>query len=463
MYEQLAPVFNPESVAVIGARRASGPGSFNVVENLDKFGFDGTIYPVNPKADEVLGREAFDDIRAIDDQVEHAIIFLPRHIVVDALQACGECDIPAVTIVSQGFSDADEQGAQMQEDLVDISEDYGIHLVGPNTMGVHDFTTNFTTAFAPIAHRETKPIGVISQTGLFSMSFPGLLYAKFIDLGNAAGLDHIDVLQYYAEDPEIEQVFMHIEGLNEGRGRELIKTAQEAITDGTAVMALKTGTSESGRRQAESHTGSLLGSDAVFRGAFKQAGIQRVQDYTEARVKSQALLELPQMNDKRIGMITHHGAAMIMAMDAAEEFDLEMADVSEETIKAVATMSPDWLDVENPLDIGPATVVDAPAAHEASIKASLKDDAVDALLLSVHIADPSPWPTGVWGHLDALEKHAPEYSKPVVVVPAGTDQEETRERLAEVENVLVLDDIRQAMNAFRTVYDVSTDAKRGED
>jgi acyl-CoA synthetase (NDP forming) len=462
MYEQLQPVFDPESVAVVGARRDSGPGSFNVVENLEEFGFEGPIYPVNPKAEEVLGRKSYDDVGQIDEPIDHAIIFLPRHLVGDTLRACGERGVPAVTVVSQGFADAGEDGAQMQAELVDIADEYGIHVVGPNTMGVHSFTTDFTTAFAPITHRETKPIGVISQTGLFSMSFPDMPYAKFVDLGNAAGLDHVDVLQYYAEDPEIEQVFMHIEGLGEGRGRDLVDVARETVEGGTSVLAMKTGTSEMGRSQAESHTGSLMGEDAVFDGAFEQGRIQRVADYTDAQVKSQALLDLPPMSGKGIGMITHHGAAMIMAMDAADEFDMEIADVSEETKEAVAELSPDWLEVENPLDLGPATVVDAPTAHEASIRASLEDDAVDGLLLSVHITDPSPWPMGIWGHVDALEDLAPQYDKPVIVVPVGTEQGETRSRLDDVENVLVLDDIRQAMNGFRTAYEFTTH-KGGDD
>lgn len=463
MYEKLQPVFDPDSVAVIGARRQAGPGSFNVVENLDEFGFDGPIYPVNPKAEEVLGREAADDVREIEEPIDHAIIFLPRKFVADTVRACGEVGIPVVTIPSQGFADAGEKGAEMQAELSDIADEYGIQVVGPNTMGVHSFTTNFTTAFAPIAHRETKPIGVISQTGLFSMSFPEMPYAKFVDLGNASGLDHVDILSYYREDPEIEQVFVHIEGLDEGRGRDLIDVARETVEDGTSVIAIKTGTSERGRAQAESHTGSLMGEDAVFDGAFEQARIQRVKDYTDAQVKSQALLDLPRMSGKQLGMITHHGAAMIMAMDASEEFDMEIADVSEETIAAVEELSPDWLDVENPLDLGPATVVDAPAAHRAAIEASLEDENVDGLLLSLHIADPSPWPLGVWGHVEALEDIAPEYDKPVIVVPVGTEQDETRDRLDDVENVLVLDDIRQAMNAFRTAYEFTTHSEGGDE
>ncbi|MFB6361393.1 MAG: CoA-binding protein [Halobacteriales archaeon] len=451
--EELRPVFNPDSVAVIGARRASGPGSFNVVENLKEFGFDGQLFPVNPKADEVLGLPAADHIRDVDRDVDHAIVFLPRHLVVDTLRSCGEVGIPAITIVSQGFADANEEGEELQAEVAAVAEEYDLQIVGPNTMGVHNFVTDFTTAFAPIAHREYDPIGVISQTGLFSMSFPNLRYATFIDLGNAADLDHVDVLEYYSAHPDIKQVFMHIEGLQSGRGRELITMARDTVEDGTSVMAIKTGRTDLGQSKAESHTGALIGDDQVFDGAFRQGRIHRVADYTQAQVVSQALLDLPPMTDRSIAMITHHGAAAIMAMDAIEEFGMELADIGPETVEAVAQF---WLDVGNPLDLGPATVVDAPAAHEAAIEAALADENVSGLLASLHIADPSPWPLGVWGHIEAFESLAPQYDKPVIVVPVGTEQADTRNRLNEIENVLVLDDIRQAIRAFRGAYREAT-------
>lgn len=454
-YAELRPVFDPNSVAVIGARRASGPGSFNVVENLTEFGYEGEVYPVNPKADEILGRTAFDDIREIEDEIDHAIVFLPRHLVAEVVDGCGEAGIPAVTIVSQGFADAGEEGAEMQAELTAVADAHDLRVVGPNTMGVHNFVTEFTTAFAPIAAREYDPIGVISQTGLFSMSFPDLRYAKFIDLGNASDVDHVDVLEYYHEDPDIEQVFMHLEGLQPERGRDLIDVGRRMVEAGTAVVAIKPGQTELGKSRAESHTGSFIGDPRVFDGAFEQGRIHRVADYTGAQVASQALHALPAMDGKGIGMITHHGAASIMATDAIEEFDMELAAIAPETAAAVQELSPPWLEIDNPIDLGPATVVDAPAAHEVAIEAALEDDGVHGLLASLHIADPSPWPVGVWGHIEAFESLAPQYDKPVIVVPVGTEQAETRSRLADVENVLVLDDIRQAVKAFRTAHQQS--------
>jgi acyl-CoA synthetase (NDP forming) len=451
----LDPFLEPDSVAIVGAPRGTGVGAFNVVENLLEFGYEGDVYPINPKADEVVGLEAYDHIGQIDGPVDHAIVFLPRDYVVDAVEGCGEKGVPAVTIVSQGFADAGEDGTALQEEIVEVADEYDIDVLGPNTMGVHSFATDFTTAFAPMEQREYDPIAVVSQTGLFSMSFPDLQYAKFVDLGNAGDVDHVDALEYFADDPEIEQVFLHIEGLQQDRGRDFIEAAQSAVEGGTAVITHKTGESELGRKQAESHTGSLLGDDAVFDGACKQGDVIRVRDYTEAQVVSTGLRDLPSMDGNGIGMMTHHGGAGIMTMDAVEGTNLELPDISDATAEAIGEMSPPWLDIGNPIDIGPATLGDTAAAHEAAIEAALEDDQLDALLLSVHIADPSPWPVGVWGHVDALETLAPDYDKPVVVVPVGTDQSETRSRLDEVPNVTVAGDVRQGVRMLETLSEFS--------
>lgn len=450
-HANLDAFFDPDSVAIVGAPRETGVGAFNVVENLLEFGYEGEVYPINPKADTVVGMEAYDHVGQIDDPVDHAVVFLPRDYVVDAVEGCGKTGIQAVTIPSQGFADAGEEGRQLQDELLSVAAEYDVDVVGPNTMGVHSFATDFTTAFAPIAQREYDPIAVVSQTGLFSMSFPDLEYAKFLDLGNASDVDHVDAIRYFADDPEIEQVFLHIEGLQEGRGRDFVEAAREATEGGTAVITHKTGESELGRQQAESHTGSLLGADAVFDGACKQGNVIRVHDYTETQAVSNGLRELPPMDGNGLGMITHHGGAGIMTMDAVADTHLELPEISEETAGAVAEMSPGWLEIGNPIDVGPATLGDTATAHEVAIEAALEDDAIDGLLLSVHIADPSPWPVGVWGHVDAIEDLAPAYDKPVVVVPVGTDQSETRARLADTENATVADDVPQAVCMFEAL------------
>lgn len=460
MKGELEPFFNADSVAVVGASRTTGPRSFNAVENMIEFGYDGDIYPVNPKADEILGRKAYGDIREIEEDVEHALVIVPRKIVPNVLEGCVEKGVPAVTIATQGFSEVGGKGKELQNQLLEIIEGTDTRIVGPNTLGTHNNVDNFTTSFIPFAQRDYEPIGMVSQTGLWCASVPGLKYAKILDIGNACDVDHVDVLRYYKEDPDVEQIFLHMEGLHPGRGQEFIEVARETIEEGKSVIVFKAGESEAGAEYAASHTGSLAGEDKVFDGAIKQAGAVRVKDYTDGEIASKALLELPEMDGSAIGMITHHGASGTMAIDACAEYGLEMADVSDETIDAVQQMSPDWLEIGNPLDIWPALMGDPEKAHRESLKATLEDENVDGVLLSIHIADPTTWDLGVYGHIGALEDLVPKYDKPVIVVPVGTEQGETWEKIEKIDNAAVFDDIRSAMRAFSVISEPQWKGKK---
>jgi acyl-CoA synthetase (NDP forming) len=256
------------------------------------------------------------------------------------------------------------------------------------------------------------------------------------------------VIKYYVEDPEIKQIFIHMEGLRPGRGRAFLEAVREAKGKGKDLLVMKVGETETGRRAIISHTGSLAVEDKVFEGALRQVKVPRVRDYTELQTISHALLKLPKMRGNRLAMLTHHGASGVMAVDAAEEFGLKFAELSEETKKAVQELSPPWLPIGNPIDIWPGLMGGPEKMHKTALKAVLEDKNVDGVLLSIHIADYSPWPIGTYGHIEALRELAPQYDKPVIVVPIGTEQEGTRRSLEEVKNVVVLDSIRDAVKAF---------------
>lgn len=446
--EQLDPFFNPKSVAIIGATTRVGPGKFNVIENMVLFGYKGKIYPVNPKYDEILGRKAYKDVRDIEGDVDLAIVVVPRLVVPDAVKGCAEKGIKAAIVVSQGFAEVGGEGKKLQDEIVRIAKEAGMRIVGPNTLGTHNFFDNFTSSFIPIKKREYDPIGISCQTGLWFAGFPRLRYGKVIDVGGACDVDHVDSLRYYTEDPDIKQIFIHMEGLRPGRGKEFLEAIRRAKDVGKDVIVMKVGETEAGRRAVVSHTGSLAGEDKVFDGALKQAGAARVRDYTEVQILSHALLKLPKMKGNRIAILTHHGASGVMAVDASEEFGLKIAEISEETRKVVQGLSPEWLPIGNPIDIWPGLMKDPRLMHVESLKAVLEDKNVDGVLMSLHIADYSPWDVGIYGHIEAIRELAPNYGKPVIVVPVGSDQDGTRRALEWVKNVAVFDDIRAAFRAF---------------
>jgi acetyltransferase len=451
--EELEPFFNPKSVAIVGATIAKGVGVFNVVDNLISFGYKGEIYPVNPKYTEVLGKKAYKSIKDIPGPVDLVVIAVGRAIVPSIVKDCAEKGVKSVIIVTQGFAEADDEGKKLQDEFMKIAKEAGMRIVGPNTLGTHNFIDNFTCSFIPIKKREYDPIGVVCQTGLFFAGFPRFKYAKAIDVGGAVDVDHVDAIRYYTEDPNIKQIFVHIEGFGRpGRGKDFIEAVREAKRKGKDVIVFKVGETETGRKAVMSHTGTLAVEDKVFDGILQQVGAFRIRDYNELQLVSSALLRLPRMRGKRIAMLTHHGASGVMAKDAAEEFGLEWADLSEKTIKAVKELSPPWLPIGNPVDIWPGLMGGPIRMHKTALKAVLEDENVNGVLLSIHIADYSGWPAvGSYGHVDAIAELAPQYDKPVIVVPIGVEQEATRKALENVKNVLVCDTIRDAFKAFSVI------------
>jgi acetyltransferase len=451
--EQLEPFFNPKSVAIVGATTRTGPGVFNVMENIISFGYRGEIYPVNPKYTEVLGKRAYKSVKDISGPVDLVLIAVGRAIVPNIIRDCAEKGVKSVIIVTQGFAEADEEGKKLQDEYMEIARKAGMRIVGPNTLGTHNFIDNFTSSFIPIKKREYDPIGVVCQTGLFFAGFPRFKYAKAIDVGGAVDVDHVDAIRYYTEDPNIKQIFVHIEGFGRpGRGKEFIEAVREAKKRGKDVIVFKVGETEAGRKAVISHTATLAVEDKVFDGILQQIGAFRVRDYNELQLVSSALLRLPRMKGKRIAMLTHHGASGVMAKDAAEEFGLEWASISEKTVKAVKELSPPWLPIGNPIDIWPGLMGGPMMMHKTALKAVLEDENVDGVLLSIHIADYSGWPAvGSYGHVDAIAELAPQYDKPIIVVPIGVEQEATRRALENIKNVMVCDTIRDAFKIFSVI------------
>ena len=192
---------DPGSVAVIGASRKTGKGSFNVIENMLDFGFKGEIYPVNPLADEIVGIKTYKDVKDIGKNVDLAIIATPRENVPRITRDCAELGIKAAIVVPQGFADADDEGKALQEQLTQIARDNGIRILGPNTLGIVNAFSGFTSSFMPLA-REKVPVGIICQSGVFfvgSSTFTGMM-GKGIDIANGCDVGFADALDYFGQD-----------------------------------------------------------------------------------------------------------------------------------------------------------------------------------------------------------------------------------------------------------------------
>jgi acetyltransferase len=369
----------PESVALIGISRKSGPGSFNVMENMIKFGFSGRIFPINPKAREILGKKVYDNVRSVKERIDLAVISTPRENTVNILKDCVAAKIKAAIVVNQGFADADSRGKEIQQEMTEIAKKEGIRILGPNTLGVLNNFNNFTTSFMPIT-KERAPVGLICQSGIFfvgALEFSGTI-GKGIDVGNACDIGFCDALSYLGGDPDIKIIAIHMEGLN--KGKEFFSLASKVVKE-KPIIILKTGSTETGAKAAISHSGTMAGDYQIYKAALKGAGVAFLEEDGQMTYAVKTLLNLPTMKGNGVAVITFSGAAGIMVIDALERYGLKLSTLSPETIRMVAELSPDWMPIGNPLDIWPAVMKYGTGnAYSVALKAVLNDPQVDGVI-----------------------------------------------------------------------------------
>ena len=377
--DRLDLFMNPRSVAIVGASRKRGPGSFNLIENMRAFGYTGKIFPVNPQADEILGLKVYKDIKEIPEPVDIAILNTPREHIPRIIEDCADAGIPGVIVVPQGFADADGEGKRLQKQLTRLARDTGIRIMGPNTLGVQDSFSGFTSSFMPLV-REPAPVGVICQSGVFFFGaavFSGLM-GQGIDLANACDLDLADGLDYFGDDDRIRVIFAHVEGLKDGR--RFLETA-ERVARLKPVITLKTGRSSQGARAAASHSGSLVGDHEVFEAAMGKAGVTSARDPEEVQDYIRAFLNLPPLKGKRIGVITFTGAGGIILIDSLLDCGLELADPAPATLQRIKDLSPPWMPIGNPLDIWPALMKNGlEFTYKTALEGMLADPGVDGVV-----------------------------------------------------------------------------------
>ena len=383
----LSAVFEPRSVAVVGASRTPGKAGFNILENLLRLGYEGQVYPVNPKAEEILGLKAYPTVDQIPGQVDAAIIATPAPVVVEVMRDCARKGVKAAIIVSSGFSEESEEGRRLEEEVIEIARQAGIRVVGPNTTGVFNAENRFTSSFIPIDRLPFGNVAFVAQTGLFlGVLFEHILssqrfgISKVAGLGNKADVDDADILEYLAGDEQTKVVAMYIEGLSDGR--RFLRVAREVARE-KPIVVLKAGTTAAGAEAALSHTASLAGRSEVFEAACKQAGISRVHSFEELLDVAKAFAFLPLPRGNRVAVIHYTGAGCVIAADACQREGLELAQLSPAAVEAIGRITPPWHGIRNPIDLWPAIERVWVDAYDVAIKAALRDEGVDALVVSI--------------------------------------------------------------------------------
>ena len=441
---------DPESVAVIGVSRRTGAGSFNVIENMRSFGYKGKIFPVNPFAGEIAGLPAYKTVQEIPEPVALAIVATPRERVPGVIEECAALGVRGAIVVPQGFSDADEQGRALQGQLTQIAREKGIRILGPNTLGVYNAFSGFTSSFMPL-ERTPAPVGVICQSGIFFVGaslFTGWM-GKGIDVANACDLDFAEALAHLEADDRIRVVFAHVEGTS--RAGAFYETARRAALR-KPVIAMKTARSAWGARAASSHSGSLVGDYEVFETAFRQAGVVCAKDPEEALDYTKTFLHLPAMKGDRVAVITFTGAGGIILVDAFQEHGLTLAALSEATLQTVRALSPDWMPIGNPMDIWPAVMKNGmDRVYRTALEAVLQDDHVDGVVC-IAIAPHLPGEAYLDASEAIQETAAANPGKPVALWLYGPNQAEIMDRIDQQGTVVAYPSLPRAARSLAALH-----------
>ncbi|MGE5220970.1 MAG: acetate--CoA ligase family protein [Omnitrophica WOR_2 bacterium] len=372
--------FNPKSVAVIGASSNPAKLGYAVVNNLIQCGYPGRIYPVNPGGQDILGLKAFATVMDVPGAIDLAVIVIPYQHVPDALRTCGDKGIPSAIIISAGFREAGREGLERELELIEISKQYHIRLIGPNCLGVVDTYTPLNASFAA-GMPPAGPMAFMSQSGalgtaVLDIAIAGRLgLSKFASLGNKADVSEIDLLQAWQADEHTRVILIYNEGLP--NGQEFIRAARQA-THKLPVVAIKSGVTQAGSRAVSSHTGSLAGSEQAYQAAFHQAGVIRAESMESLFDMALALGYQPGLKGDRIAILTNAGGPGILATDSLERQGLGMARFEAETIHKLETFLPDAASAANPVDV----LGDARAdRYQFALETMLADPNVDGLLV----------------------------------------------------------------------------------
>ena len=377
---KLDAIFRPRSVAIIGASRTPGKVGYVILKNMIECGFNGTIYPINPNADEIIGLRCYPSVLDVPKEVELATIAIPAISVPDVAEECGKKGVRALVVISAGFKETGREGARLERRLIEIGAKYDIMIQGPNCLGVIDTSTPMNLSFAAAMPKRGR-IGFVSQSGALGTAIldwaikEGIGLSSFVSLGNKADLDEVDFIEAMGDDENIGVILLYLESIEEGR--RFLKVASRVVKR-KPIIVLKGGTSTAGARAAGSHTGALVGSFVAYRAAFNKSGVIMAESVEELFNQAIAFTGQPMPKGEGIAIVTNAGGPGILATDLCAKLGLKLAGLSRKTRNSLRERLPPAASTGNPIDI----LGDARAdRYRFAVEKVLEDENVNAVVV----------------------------------------------------------------------------------
>lgn len=390
----LTQFFEPRSVAIIGASSNPGRPGHEVIRNILANDYAGKVYLVNPKGGKILGLPVYPSIYSLPDGIDLAVIIIPANSTAMAVRECVAKGIKSIVLSTSGFSEVDTEGDRRQQELIEITKETGIRVMGPNTSGHISTPHNFTSTFFPLGGKVPRGnISYVAQTGNFAtltmryiMSGENFGVARVVGLGNKIDIDESDILEYYAGDPETKAIFMYLESIK--RPRHFLEVASE-VTKVKPVFLFKGGSTSEGALAAVTHTAALASDERIIEGAIQQAGITRLNKYSYLLLVAKALDSMPLPGGNRISFLSPSGGLLVAISDLCyQQLGLMIPDLEESTKQRLRDISPTWIRVRNPVDIWPAVSLHGiEYAYGEAIKVLLRDPNIDAIVAIIMLAE----------------------------------------------------------------------------
>ncbi|MFX1578347.1 MAG: acetate--CoA ligase family protein [Promethearchaeota archaeon] len=389
--------FNAKSVAIYGASANQNSVGQAIVQNFIKPQYTGRVYGVNPKYTQVLGIPCFPTLQEIEDPIDLVVVAVPARITPRVFEDIAAKGSKAVIVISGGFSETGERGAEIENEIVAIAKKNKIRIIGPNCVGVVDTHSHIDTFFLP-EYRCGRPkpsnvanISLVSQSGAFAAAISdwtaelGLGISKLISLGNKCDVDDDDLLCYLGEDSTTQVICYYTEGYDQDKGRTFFETAK-TVTPSKPILVVKSGRGQKAKAASMSHTGSLAGSDNVADAAYKQAGIIRPDNFEEMFDMAKALAMQPPAKGNRVLMATNGGGLGVMTTDALEKAGLNIPSPSSELTEKFHERLPAYCAVGNPIDV----VGDANSSrYNAVLEEAIASGEYDIFVIGMLLQTPS--------------------------------------------------------------------------
>ena len=385
LIKQLDCIFNPRSVAVVGASANPEKVGYMCARDVLELGFKGKVYPVNPKLAQLFGLKAYPSLSAIPGEVDLAMVVIPAEFVLPAVEECIAKGVKGIVLISSGFREVGTKtGAGLQTKLKKMADEAGVKIIGPNTVGFINPRAGLNASFQyTLSLCRAGNIGLAAQSGgattyiVHALTDHNVGISQAIGLGNRCNLDFDELVSYFGQDKNTEVVALYIEGLEEPR--RLIEAARK-VARRKPVIVYKSGRAEDTARAAMSHTGALAGDYRFYEAAFRQAGMMAVGSFTELIDSAKALAYQPAAGGERVAVLSVQAGPGIIMADKCRELGLKLARFSPATLRKLKELGSPLNSAENPVDV--AWTSNSFEASRQMLQAALADDGVDAVIVA---------------------------------------------------------------------------------